>query len=58
MMGYCVGVKENAKTNQVTGEKGVVKKEQSMVSPGGTFPEGERIIKVTRKCVNFFSKSL
>ena len=57
VMGYGLGVKENTKTHQVTDDKGVVKKVQSIVTPGGAFPDGERIIKATRKCVNFFSKS-
>ena len=56
-MGYGLGVKENTKTHQVTDDKGVVKKVQSIVTPGGAFLDGERIVKATRKCVNFFSKS-
>mmetsp|Transcript_32277 Transcript_32277/g.67858 ORF Transcript_32277/g.67858 Transcript_32277/m.67858 type:complete len:853 (-) Transcript_32277:67-2625(-) len=57
IMGYGLGVKENTKTKKFTDDKGVVKKVQSIVTPGGAFPEGKRLVKGGRNCVNYFSKS-
>ena len=57
VMGYGLGVKENTKTKSVADEKGVVKKVQYMVTPGGAFPEGARLVETARKCVNYFSAS-
>ena len=56
-MGYGLGVKENKKTVKVTDEQGDVKKVQSIVTPGGAFPEGARLVKISRTCVNYFAKS-
>ena len=34
-----------------------MKKVQSIVTPGGAFPEGARLVKISRTCVNYFAKS-
>ena len=56
-MGCGLGVKENTKSDKVADEKGDVKKVQPIMALGGAFPEGARIVKTGRKCVNYFSKS-
>ena len=57
ILGYSLGVKENTKTVKVTGDNGTVHKETSIVTKGGPFREGKRIVKVAKKVVNYFGGS-
>ena len=56
-LGYTMGVKENQRTNTVVDEEGETKKVISIVTPGGAFPDGERLVTVSKKVVQFFVKS-
>ena len=57
VMGYGLGANENTRTSTETDEKGVAKKVQRIVTPGGAFPEGSRLIKCCRTLGLFFNKS-
>lgn len=56
-LGYGFGVKENTRSRQEAGENGQTKKVTTVVTPGGPFPEGARLVKASRQSVNFFDKS-
>ena len=47
-IGYTLGIKVNTKTEEKLVD-GKMKKVQEIVTPGGDFPDGIRIIKVGRK---------
>jgi len=52
-----LGSRKTNKTVKVTDEQGVMKKVQSIVTPGGAFSEMAWLVKISRTCVNDFAKS-
>lgn len=57
ILGYGLGYKEYTKTVSTTDENGAKTKTKTVVTPGGEFSDGMRIIKAARKIVNFFGAS-
>ena len=49
---YGLGVKENVKTVSSIGPDGKQQKVKSIITPGGEFKDGERIMKTSRKLYN------
>ena len=56
VIGYTLGIKENTKTHNET-VNGDVKKVKMIVTPGGEFTEGLRIIKLGKEMCNYFTGS-
>ena len=56
-LGYGFGVKGNTRTKQESGETGQINNVTTIITPRGAFPEEERIVKASKKVINFFSKS-
>ena len=56
-LGYGFGIKEDNRTKQEADETGQMKKVTTIVMAAGAFPDGERVVKASRKIVTFFSKS-
>ena len=57
VMGYASGWKENTKTVEKTNEYGKKMKVQYIVTAGGAFLDGTRLIRVGRKLLNVFGSS-
>jgi hypothetical protein len=51
---YGIGLKDNVRTEKMTGDDGIERKVQKLVTGGGAFPDGARIIKVLRDICKYF----
>ena len=56
-LGYGVGTKENTTTKQEADKMGQTKNMTTILTLGGSFLDGDIIMKASRKTINFFSKS-
>ena len=57
ILGYSLGLKENVKTETVTDSGGKKQKVKVIVTLGGSFENGARLIKIGRKICNHFTAS-